>query len=145
MAACLFLSEDKPSQTPSENGSCTSPFKVLASLLEQIEVHHSQVIQNEAHHKALDSPIQGPDRSRLTLFVEGQHCPLFVQLLRFAMASHQGENPKEPMEKAYKLLDQMMSNLIAEGQKCHSMKDREAFLEKVVNSIEVNNSLLKVS
>ena len=56
--------------------------QVLRSLVAKLQAHNEEVIENEANYKALESPIQGPDRSRLTLFVESNHCALLVELFR---------------------------------------------------------------
>ena len=51
-----------------KNGSS----QILESLIDKLEIHHNDVTKDEINYKALESPVQGPDRSRLTLFVEGQ-------------------------------------------------------------------------
>merc|ERR1711881_284871 len=96
----LFLC-DHPSRckrNPTENGS-SNHMPVLESLIEKLETHHNDVTKEEMNYKALESPVQGPDRSRLTLFVEGGHPILLLKLLKAVVSAQEG-SIKEPMDEA---------------------------------------------
>lgn len=141
LAASLYLAEGiqsapKDHGGPTENGSSHSSMRTtLESLLAQLEAHHQEVMSSEANYKALLTPIQGPDRSRLTLYVD--HGPLMILLIRSVLASHQStDGNEEALKKATELLKQMIAS-VTSGAPSHSMKEREAYFEQLVNVIEV--------
>lgn len=148
LAASLYLAEgiqSAPKDThyagPTENGSChnVSMRATLESLLGQLEHHHEEVMRSESNYKALLTPIQGPDRSRLTLYVESLHGPFLMNLIRAVLDSHESSedsDPQEPLSKAFEQLKDMIASITTE-QPSHSMKDREAYFEQLFNVIEV--------
>ena len=117
--------------------------KVLESLITKLQAHHEEVMKNEVNYKALESPIQGPDRSRLTNFVEMNHCSMLIQLFRAVIDAQRlssgegGTDPENSLSEASKLFGQMTDQVIKSS--CHSLKNREDFLEKLVSVIEVSS------
>ena len=117
--------------------------KVLESLITKLQAHHEEVMKNEVNYKALESPIQGPDRSRLTNFVEMNHCSMLIQLFRAVIDAQRlssgegGTIPENSLSEASKLFGQMTDQVIKSS--CHSLKNREDFLEKLVSVIEVSS------
>ena len=103
VAACLFLAEDfRPTKSQNQNqtiaengGSSTSEAsmeKVLETLITKLQAHHEEVMKSEVNYKALESPIQGPDRSRLTNFVEINHCSMLIKLFRAVLDAQKSGN-----------------------------------------------------
>jgi len=163
VAACLFLAEDiQPSMirshnqnhtkqgdvTITENGSgstASSMEQVLRSLVAKLQAHNEEVMENEANYKALESPIQGPDRSRLTLFVESDHCALLMELFRAVLEAQKcgigGGSDSDSLinclTKAFKLFCQMAELVIKSSS--HLLKNREELFEKLVSIIESGN------
>ena len=150
VAACLFLAEDiyptklhfntKNEQIAENGGQANNMGQVLTNLLEKLQAHHDEVNQKEVNYKALESPIQGPDRSRLTLFVESHHCSLLMELFRAVLecSSKTGKaNPENYLSNASKIFGEMTEQIINSASS-HSLKNREEFFEKLVSIVEVN-------
>ena len=142
----MFLAEDihptksnnqkQSNDNITENGNGNSMEKVLSNLTEKLQSHHSEVIQNESNYKTLESPIQGPDRSRLTLFIEGDYCSLLLELFRAVLeAQKPGGESVNCLSKAFELFCQMTQHIIKSTSQ--SLKKREEFFEKLVSIIEV--------
>ena len=90
----------------------------------------------------MESCIHGPDRSRLTLYVIGQHVDLLVHLVNAVLETqkiNQGGDIKEPLEKACTLLSKMTENTIetCQSDPTKSILHREKDLETIVNLLEV--------
>ena len=115
--------------------------QVLRSLVAKLQAYNEEVIENEANYKALESPIQGPDRSRLTLFVESDHCALLTELFRAVLEAQKygggrdSDSPIDCLSKAFKLFCQMTELVIKSPS--HLLKNREEHFEKLVSIIEV--------
>jgi len=148
VAACMFLAEDihptksnnqkQSNDNITENGNGNSMEKVLSNLTEKLQSHHSEVIQNETNYKTLESPIQGPDRSRLTLFIGGDYCSLLLELFRAVLeAQKPGGESVNCLSKAFELFCQMTQHIIKSTSQ--SLKKREEFFEKLVSIIECGN------
>ena len=140
--------------TITENGSgstASSMEQVLRSLVAKLQAHNEEVMENEANYKALESPIQGPDRSRLTLFVESDHCPLLMECFRAVLEAPQkcgsgGGSDSDSLinclSKAFKLFCQMTELVIKSPS--NLLINREELFEKLVSIIEVIISVYRV-
>ena len=117
---------------------------MLENLLVKFKEHHESVIKSENNYKALEKYINGPDRSRLTFYVLGNHYELLIHLVNAVLEAHKhshGEGAMEkPLEDASALLSQMTDNLIGTCQPNpkKSIKQREEEMEKMVNLLEVS-------
>ena len=135
--------------TITENGSgstASSMEQVLRSLVAKLQAHNEEVMENEANYKALESPIQGPDRSRLTLFVESDHCALLMELFRAVLEAGGGSDSDSLincLSKAFKLFCQMAELVIKSPS--HLLKNREELFEKLVSIIEVIINILPIT
>ena len=140
--------------TITENGSgstASSMEQVLRSLVAKLQAHNEEVMENEANYKALESPIQGPDRSRLTLFVESDHCALLMELFRAVLEAQKcgtgGGSDSDSLinclSKAFKLFCQMAELVIKSPS--HLLKNREELFEKLVSIIEVIINILPIT
>ena len=148
-ASALYLSEDiyppREVHGNSENGHSSKSdllVSMLKNLSEKLKYHHETVIQNDVNYKTLESCIHGPDRSRLTLYVIGQHVDLLVHLVNAVLETqkiNQGGDIKEPLEKACTLLSKMTENTIetCQSDPTKSILHREKDLETIVNLLEV--------
>ncbi len=112
--------------------------------------------------KALNSPVQGPDRSRLTLYVQGRHPILtshlvkaVVELQKMLLASKSDEEGKKSSLSTYKDSLDMATSTFVEmvhsltvtsevdgGCKRPSLRDREQHFEAIVNTVEVSKIVL---
>ena len=140
VTASLLLSEDiHPNHAKgSENGSSVNMVDVLESLTEKLKAHHEEVTKSEVNFKALKSPVQGPYRSRLTLFVEGQNYQIVYELLNSVVEAQkvsQGGSPTEGLKKAASIFKDVIKEITS--QQSHSLKHREELFERTVNIIEV--------
>ncbi len=143
LSACALLSEgvSPASHSPvssaiSENGTSTPKMaEALQTLIGKIQAHHQDVVKCESNYRALESPIQGPDRSRLTLFVEGNFTSLAVALFEAVLASVKNEDVEAALTKALNLLVTQITQIEQEVR--HAFKEREAFFEKLVMVLEV--------
>ena len=124
--------------------------QVLRSLVAKLQAHNEEVMENEANYKALESPIQGPDRSRLTLFVESDHCALLMELFRAVLEAQKcgieggsdSDSLIDCLTKAFKLFCQMAELVIKSPS--HLLKNREELFEKLVSIIEVIINILPI-
>merc|ERR1711971_1313510 len=134
--------------TITENGSgstASSMEQVLRSLVAKLQAHNEEVMENEANYKALESPIQGPDRSRLTLFVENDYCALLMELFRAVLEAQKcgiggvsnSDSLINCLSKAFKLFCQMAELVIKSSSRV--LKTREELFEKLVSIIEAGN------
>ena len=146
MVKTPIVNQKQGNVTITENGSgpnASSMEQVLRSLVAKLQAHNEEVMENEANYKALESPIQGPDRSRLTLFVESNHCALLVELFRAVLEAQKcgtGEGSDSDslincLSKAFKLFCQMTELVIKSPS--NLLINREEHFEKLVSIIEV--------
>ena len=144
LTACLFLSEGIQTSHQKfkgvENGSASHDnVQVLDSLITKIQSHHDEIVQSESLHKSLESPVQGPDRSRLTLFVAGNYVKLSIELLKSVLEmSKTGseDSSAKHLNEASKMLENSVKQVISEVSN-QSLKHRDELFEKVVNVTEV--------
>ena len=155
-ACALYLSEDifpprefNGNTENGENNGAASKSDMLTSmlknLLEKLITTHDAVIKNEANYKTLENCINGPDRSRLTFFVMGQHVELLILLVKGVLEAqmwNQGGNMKEFVEKASSLFAKMSESIMKSCQidSVESIVNREEHFERLVNLLEVCNS-----
>ena len=156
-ACALYLSEDifpprefngNSTENGAENNGAASKSDMLTSmlknLLEKLITTHDSVIKNEANYKTLENCINGPDRSRLTFFVMGEHVELLIILVKGVLEAqkwNQGGNMKEFVEKASSLFAKMSENVIKSCQidSVESIVNREEHFERLVNLLEVTH------
>ena len=107
---------------------------ILESLISQLQEHHDQVLKEEVNYKALDSPIQGPYRSRLSLYVK--HGQLMIAMFRGVSSLHQhhGHNLDE-MSKAGQVYFSAVQEVLKKAKPTQLV--REDFFEDILNTIEV--------
>ena len=125
--------------------------QVLRSLVAKLQAHNEEVIENEANYKALESPIQGPDRSRLTLFVESDHCALLLELFRAVLEAQKcgsgggsdSDSLMNCLSKAFELFCQMTELVIKSPS--NLLINREEHFEKLVSIIEVIIYILPIT
>ena len=153
MVKTPIVNQKQGNVTITENGSgpnASSMEQVLRSLVAKLQAHNEEVIENEANYKALESPIQGPDRSRLTLFVESDHCSLLLELFRAVLEAQKcgtgggidSDSPIDWLSKAFKLFCQMTELVIKSPS--NLLINREELFEKLVSIIEVIISVHRV-
>jgi hypothetical protein len=149
IAACVYISEDifparkicSNGNNGEEEGNKTRQMTVvIESLITKLETHHAQVLQDELNFKCLESPVQGPDRSRLTLYAQNSHCELLTHLLRGILRlQNNADCLREPFVNAVAIFAHMVEK-IAEDTKTEeklTLKHREMQFEHIVNTVEV--------
>ena len=101
-------------------------------------------MKNENNYKALETYINGPDRSRLTFYVLGNHYELLIHLVNAVLEAQKHNNGEsgmeKPLEDASGLFSQMADNLFETCQPNpkKTIKQREEEIEKMVNLLEVS-------
>ena len=122
------------------NGDANDAEKTtLQCLINQLQEHHQQVLKEEVNYKALHSPIQGPYRSRLTLYTE--HGQLMIGMFTGVASLHQNHSLDE-MNKAGQLYTSLVDKVLKKAKPTQLVK--EDFLEDILNTIEVCFSTKKV-
>ena len=133
-ASFALVSSNSPKQM---NGSTNSEKALFESLINQLEDHHEQVLKDTNSYKPLDSPIQGPDRSRLSLYVD--HGQVILATLKglLNLYSHQ---TIDVLEKAWQMYESKVQKIISKPIPEQLVK--EEFLEDILNVTEVCNNFL---
>ena len=151
-ANALYLAEDiypprEVNGNATENGTSNKNdllVSMLENLLEKLKEHHQSVMKNENNYKALETYINGPDRSRLTFYVLGNHYELLIHLVNAVLEAQKHNNGEsgmeKPLEDASGLFSQMADNLFETCQPNpkKTIKQREEEIEKMVNLLEVS-------
>ena len=114
------------------NGSINSGKTLLESLINQLEDHHHQVAKDDLSYKPLDSPLQGPDRSRLSLYVD--QSKVILAMLKGLLGLHCHQNTNE-LENAGQMYASSVKKVISKPVSKQLIK--EDFLEDILNVIEV--------
>ena len=101
-------------------------------------------MKSENNYKTLETYINGPDRSRLTFYVLGNHYELLIHLVNAVLEAQKHNNGEsgmeKPLEDASGLFSQMADNLFETCQPNpkKTIKQREEEIEKMVNLLEVS-------
>ena len=134
IAASLNLLNAKNIVNGGEEATNQAENVILESLISQLQEHHDQVLKEEVNYKALDSPIQGPYRSRLSLYVK--HGQLMIAMFRGVSSLHQhhGHNLDE-MSKAGQVYFSAVQEVLKKAKPTQLV--REDFFEDILNTIEV--------
>ena len=134
IAASLNLLNGKNIINGGEEATNQAENVILESLISQLQEHHDQVLKEEVNYKALDSPIQGPYRSRLSLYVK--HGQLMIAMFRGVSSLHQhhGHNLDE-MSKAGQVYFSAVQEVLKKAKPTQLV--REDFFEDILNTIEV--------
>ena len=106
---------------------------ILESLINQLQEHHDQVLKEEVNYKALDSPIQGPYRSRLSLYVK--HGQLMIAMFRGVASLYLNHASHDLINKAGQMYFSVVQEVLEKGKP--SQLVREDFFEDILNTIEV--------
>ena len=117
------------------NGSLNSGKSLLESLIIQLEGHHNQVIKDALSYKPLDSPLQGPDRSRLSLYVD--QGKVILAMLKGLLSLHSHQKTDE-LEKARQMYASSVQRIVLKPIPKELIK--EDFLEDILNVIEVRTN-----
>lgn len=134
LAASLYLSEDIYPPKKEANGTAELSVFAIQSLVTKLE----EIIEEKVNSKSLDSPIQGPDRSRLTLYVEGEHNVLLLHLLNAVLEAQKGGEVKEPLMKTAAAFGRMTQRVMDTCKPDQSHSLREQHLEMFINALEVS-------
>lgn len=172
LVAAVYMSEDihparvatsNKEQKQNGNGPSSDQSRsaqmstIIVKLVDQL-VKHLEEIRSQNSFQIEDfvkylNPVQGPDRSRLVLYVGDQHPDFLVELLRLVLATHQIVSDEEDQKSKHQ---QMSSTIcprvvdlfasivdrvkvrITDKEKL-SLIHREQHLESIVNIIESSN------